>query len=121
MFNSSTTTAPLSSTLRRYSSPRCPSLRPLAHTRCYTHAALMHCVAPFLRAAQQRGAMVAWVTEVAHSAGVGRSPATLPSELKSDGVLNPTIAAFVIAIGQQVDVVDAAIHDLQVGCLATHT
>eukprot|EP00892_Ulva_mutabilis_P010321 jgi/Ulvmu1/7661/UM038_0090.1 len=114
MFSTTTSTAPWSSILRTCSSPRCPTLRPLAHTRCYTHAALMHVAAPFLRAAQQRAAMLAWVSEVSRTAGVGSSAATLPPELKSDGVLNPSIAAFVIAIGQQLDVVDAAINELQV-------
>lgn len=115
MFSSTASNAPWSTILRTCSAPRSPHLRPLAHTRVHTPAALANSVAPFLRAAQQRAAMVAWVSEVSCSAGVGRTAASLPAGLKSDSVLNPTVAAFVIAIGQQLDLVDAAIQELQVG------
>lgn len=114
MFSSTTSASNWSTTLRTCAAPRSPHLRPLAHTRFHTPAGLASCVAPFLRAAQQRAAMVAWVSEVSCTAGAGRSPQALPAELKSDGVLNPTIAAFVIAIGQQLDLVDAAIQELKV-------
>lgn len=114
MFSSTASASNWSTILRTCAAPRSPHLRPLAHTRFHTPAGLARCVAPFLRASQQRSAMAAWVSEVSCTAGAGRGPQTLPEELKSDGVLNPTVAAFVIAIGQQLDLVDAAIQELQV-------
>lgn len=57
----------------------------------------------------------------ADSAASNRSAASgvawadsLPQELMCGTSLNPTVAALVVAIGEQLDVVDAAVHALQV-------
>lgn len=90
------------------------ALRPGAHLRDVSHEALRSVVASFEDAASQRAALMLWVHAVLHTAGRGSPDFALPVEVMMGARINPSVAALVVAVSQQLDVVDAAIHDLQV-------
>lgn len=92
----------------------CAALRPGTHLRDVSHEALRSIVAPFESAAVQRAALILWVHAVLHTAGRGSPNCVLPSEFMMRERINPSMAALVVAVSQQLDIVDAAIQDLQV-------
>lgn len=90
------------------------TLRLGAHLRNVGSQCLASVVCDFCNAAAQRNALEAWVRAVMRTAGRNTASHALPSELLNQGLINPTMAALVVAVAQQLDVVDAAVHDLQV-------
>lgn len=109
--------------LRTRTAPRAVRLKPGAHMRNVTSPVLAQTVRGFVTALAQRSALVAWLHAVTRTGGSGSAEFPLPAELIMHSQLNPTVAALVIALGQQLDLVDAAVHDVQVrmlpGLLAT--
>ena len=116
IFESTPPARTMQACLRTRASPRPVQLRPGTHTRDITAPVLAQTVQCFVTASAQRGALVAWLLAVTKTGGSGSSDYPLPAELMMGNQLNPTITALVVAIGQQLDVVDAAVHDLQVCC-----
>jgi hypothetical protein len=110
---------PFLSCLRMCAPPVQCKLKEGAHLRNVSTQCLASIVRNFCTAAAQRNTLEAWVHAVTHTAGRSTAQYPLPNELLMQGLINPTIAALVVAIAQQLDVVDAAVHDLQV-CLPLH-
>lgn len=114
MFESEPAQRTMQQCLRARASPRPVRLTPGAHTRNVTSPVLTQTVQSFVAACSQRTALVAWLRAVTRTGGAGSAEYPLPAELMMGGQLNPTVAALVVAVGQQLDMVDAAVQDLQV-------
>ena len=86
-----------------------------AHTRDTTPAALSKLVQPYIAACVQRQYLSNWLRTVTTAAGSSSCVEKLPEQvLMPGGALCPTITAFVAAVGQQMDIVDAAVHEIEV-------
>lgn len=73
LFACKPSSAPLATCLRNCSPPSVPYVTPFTHTRNLTHTALLHALQPFLSAAAQHAALVAWVAAVNDTAHCGAS------------------------------------------------
>lgn len=100
--------------LRTCAAPRPARLRQSACLRNVTAPVLRQMVQPFVLAAQRRGALTAWLDAVTKTGGTSSSSYPLPAELLTKGRLNPTVTALVVAVGQQLDLVDSAVQETQV-------
>ena len=86
-----------------------------AHTRDTTPTALSKLVQPYIAKCVQRQYLSNWLRTVTTAAGSSSCVEKLPEQvLMPGGALCPTITAFVAAVGQQMDIVDAAVHEIEV-------
>lgn len=103
--------------LRTCAAPQPARIKPGACLRNVTAPVLQQMVQPFVAAAQQRNALTAWLDAVTKTGAMGSQAYPIPAELLSKGHLNPTVTALVVAVGQQLDLVDAAVQEALVRCL----
>jgi hypothetical protein len=114
MFESKPADQTMQTCLRTRSPPHTVRIKPGTHLRHVTAQVLARTVRPFLKSAAKRSALVAWLQGVAKTGGSISNDYPLPTELMMHGQLNPTVTALVVAMGAQLDMVDAAVQDLQV-------
>lgn len=113
IFQRTASTKSMQACLRTRDAPHHVTLRPGVHLRHITAPVLAAAVHAFVAGAAQRNALLVWLQAVTCTAGRGSAELPLPGELMAAGRLNLTVAALVVAVGQQLDVVAAATHDLQ--------
>lgn len=101
--------------LSRLETPMYAYLTPGTHMRDTTPSALARFALPYLKASDQMLMMTMWIDAVATTAGAGNETYLLPGDvLTPDGTVCPSLAAFLMATGQQLDMVGAAVVAIQV-------
>jgi len=75
-----------------------------------------------MRVAEQRRFLQRWQAAAIRSGGFSSAEHPLAAQVMVEGVVNPTVAAFVVALGQQLDIADAAVQAIEVcaGPVAAH-
>jgi hypothetical protein len=112
IFDRTASTKSMQACLRSRDAPHHVAVRPGVHLRRITAPVLAAAVHGFIAGAAQRDALLAWLQAVTCTAGRGSAEMPLPGELMMAGRVNPTVAALVVGVGQQLDVIAAATHDL---------